>query len=218
MELPFTQHQFFQVFAAYNTAIWPVQALATALGACSILLLFWRPRWSDRAIAGILASFWIGMGVGYHWSFFAKVNSAAYLFGAIFLAGAIVFLVEGTIRDRIRFDARLPGTSPWLAGLLAVYGFIVYPILGLFVTHPYPETPLFGVVPCPTTIFTLALLLMAKHPRPWLLAAVPLTWGIIGGSAAFLLDVPQDWGLIVAVATWIFARFAASQDTRLLES
>ena len=28
----------------------------------------------------------------------------------------------------------------------------------------------------------------------WLLA-IPFIWSLIGGSAAFLLDVPQDWVL-----------------------
>lgn len=64
----------------------------------------------------------------------------------------------------------------------------LYPLIGLIVTHPYPETPSFGVAPCPTTIFTLGLLLLVRHPRPWLLAAVPLLWSVLGGSAAFILN------------------------------
>ncbi len=33
MELPFTQHEFFQVFAAYNEAVWPMQWVLYALAA-----------------------------------------------------------------------------------------------------------------------------------------------------------------------------------------
>ena len=77
--------------------------------------------------------------------------------------------------------------------------------MGLMATHPYPETPLFGVAPCPTTIFTLGLLLLASHPRPMLLAAVPILWAAIGGSAAVLINVPQDWGLLVAGLIWLAA-------------
>jgi uncharacterized membrane protein YjjB (DUF3815 family) len=59
-------------------------------------------------------------------------------------------------------------------------------------------TPLFGVAPCPTTIFTLGMLLLSN--ASWRLFAIPLVWSIIGGSAAVLLGVPQDYGLILAGA------------------
>ena len=59
-------------------------------------------------------------------------------------------------------------------------------------------TPLFGVAPCPTTIFTLGLLLLSN--ASWRLFVIPLVWSAIGGSAAVLLAVPQDYGLILAGA------------------
>jgi hypothetical protein len=95
------------------------------------------------------------------------------------------------------------GFRGWAAAVLVAYSFVVYPLVGLLGTHPYPETPLFGVAPCPTTIFTLGLLLLVRHPRPWVLAAIPLLWSLVGGSAAFLLDVPQDLGLLAAAALWV---------------
>lgn len=33
-----------------------------------------------------------------------------------------------------------------------------------------------------------------------LLFAIPLSWSLVGGSAAILLEVPQDYGLIMSVA------------------
>jgi hypothetical protein len=42
-------------------------------------------------------------------------------------------------------------------------------------------------------------LLMSVAPRPpWSLVAIPILWTIVGGSAAFLLGVWADLGLIVA--------------------
>lgn len=150
----------------------------------------------------ILYAFWSMMAIGYHWSFFAEINRAAYLFEGLFLLAAAIFFVEGIVRTRVRF-AIVPGTRTWLAAVLIVYSFVVYPIVSLFVTHPYPESPLFGVAPCPTTIFTLGILLVSQHPHPLLLAVFPLVWSVIGGSAAILLGVPQDWGLFVAALIWI---------------
>jgi hypothetical protein len=204
MELPFTRAQFLNVFAEYNQSIWPLQLFAAALGLLALALLFSRKRWADRGIAGVLALLWAFMGIGYHWSFFSSVNPAAYLFGGLFLVAASIFLVEGVVRNRIRFEIA-KGVRGWLAFVLFAYALAVYPILGLAKTHPYPETPLFGVAPCPTTIFTLGLLLLAAHPRPLLLGAVPLIWSVIGASAALLLHVPQDLGLLVAGLGWIAA-------------
>jgi hypothetical protein len=200
--LPFSRAEFLQVFAAYNVAIWPMQFVAAGLGLFAVMLLFWRPKWADGAIAAVLCTFWLAMAIGYHWTYFSAINRAAYVFGALFALAAVVFLVEGVIRGRMIF-AIIPGLRAWLASVLIVYSFVVYPLVSLLGTHPYPETPLLGVAPCPTTIFTLGLLLLVRHPKPWLPALIPLLWSVIGGSAAFLLDVPQDFGLIAAAILWV---------------
>jgi Family of unknown function (DUF6064) len=58
--------------------------------------------------------------------------------------------------------------------------------------------PTFGL-PCPTTIFTAGLLLLAtRHSR--VLAIVPIVWSVIGGSPAFLLGVSADYALPVTGA------------------
>jgi hypothetical protein len=37
-----------------------------------------------------------------------------------------------------------------------------------------------------------------RQPLPWPVAIIPVIWSLIGGSAAFLLGVPQDWPLLVS--------------------
>jgi hypothetical protein len=56
--------------------------------------------------------------------------------------------------------------------------------------------PAFGV-PCPTTIFTAGLLMLAAPPS-WRLSIIPIMWSVIGGSAAFLLGVRADYVLPIA--------------------
>jgi hypothetical protein len=57
---------------------------------------------------------------------------------------------------------------------------------------------MFGVTPCPVTIFTFGLLLLTVRSVPRWLFVVPFVWSLIGGSAAILLNVPQDWLLLVS--------------------
>jgi hypothetical protein len=58
---------------------------------------------------------------------------------------------------------------------------------------------MFGITPCPLTLFTFGILLLASGRIRWSLLVVPGAWSLIGGSAAFLLDVPQDWPLLFMV-------------------
>jgi hypothetical protein len=76
--------------------------------------------------------------------------------------------------------------------------------------HRYPGVPSFGLTPCPVTLFTLGFLLIATTV-PMILLIVPLAWSFIGGTAAILLNIPQDWALLVGgpvaiVATWMKRR------------
>jgi hypothetical protein len=77
---------------------------------------------------------------------------------------------------------------------------VAYPLLGYAAGHRYPATPTFGL-PCPTTIFTLGLLLWADRPMPRWLLAVPIAWSALGASAALQLGVPEDLGLVAAGVT-----------------
>lgn len=195
--LPFTPEAFFEVFARYNAAIWPAQIGAAALGFVASLLVLRSGPVASRAICLILAGFWLLMGIGYHLVFFSRVNKLAYGFGVLFVAQAIVLLAEGVVRRHIGFEPGR-GWRGWLAWVLIAYGLVIYPLIGLFGSHPYPMTPLFGVGPCPTTIFTVGMLLLSN--ASWRLFAIPLVWSAIGGSAAVLLAVRQDYGLIFAGA------------------
>ena len=42
---------------------------------------------------------WAGMAVGYMWTYFADINPAARLFGALFLAQSMLFVVMA-VRQR----------------------------------------------------------------------------------------------------------------------
>jgi hypothetical protein len=212
VQLPFSRAQFLEVFSTYNAAIWPSQVVAAVMGLAVIALLVTDAARAHQLIAGVLSAFWAFMSVGYHFIYFSEINATALAFGIGFMIASVVFLVEGVVRARIRFSWTA-GPRGWIAGVLMIYSLVVYPLLGLLVWTPYPETPLFGVAPCPTTIFTIGLLILARYRSPLLLAAIPLIWSGIGGSAAFLLDIPQDLGLPAAGVSWVVVRMALPAES-----
>ncbi len=107
-------------------------------------------------------------------------------------------MVLGAVQRRLRFRFQ-PTLRGFAGALLLGYGLAAYPLLGYAAGHRYPATPTFGL-PCPTTIYTLGLLLWAERPMPRWLLTVPLVWSAIGASAALQLGVLEDLGLVVAGA------------------
>lgn len=193
--LPFTRDQFLDVFAAYNEAIWPLVGFACVVGLAAVVAVF-IPSPATRRIAAVgLASMWLWTGIAYHWLFFAPINPAAWLFGALFVVQGLLLLdVAG--RDSLYFGP-YRGPAAWLGGGLVVYSAVLYPLIGIAFGHDIGELPMFGVTPCPVTLFTVGLLLLTVRPVPRRLLAVPLLWSLVGGSAAVLLGIPQDWMLLL---------------------
>ncbi|WP_299361990.1 DUF6064 family protein [uncultured Paracoccus sp.] len=202
MELPFTQDAFFAVFGRYNTTIWPLIALFYLLGGASVGLLFRPSRAASTFVTLTLACMWLVNGVGYHWTFFRAINPAAVLFGAIFVLQAALLVFVSLRKTDLRFTTRRDARTA--VGLfLILFAAVLYPLWGWFAGHLWPKMPAFGVAPCPTTIFTIGILLMGSwHVVRWLLI-LPGIWAAVGGSAAILLGVPQDFALLAALVLLI---------------
>lgn len=194
--LPFSTGDFLAVFARYNEAVWPAQTALLALAlTCVLLIATGSPR--VNAIGLVLAVLWAWMGIAYHWLFFTAINPAAWLFGLAFVAGAAAFAWHG-VRGSLTF-ARPTGARGAMGVALVLYALVGYPVLGTLLGSHYPEAPTFGL-PCPTTLFTIGMLLFARRPVPRGVFAIPIAWSLVGSFAAFGLGIGQDLGLLVAAA------------------
>lgn len=194
MELPFSHAEFFEVFSAYNLALWPLAAALWLLSLAAFVQVL-RGRQNDRAVTALLAVHWGWAGLAYHWAYFASINPAALAFAIGFLAQALFFAMSSW-RGSLRYSrARAP--RQWVGVVMVVYS-LSYPALAALTIGSYPAIPTFGV-PCPTTLFTIGLLLMAPRIRMSLLV-IPWLWAVIGGSAAVLFGVIPDFALIGAAA------------------
>jgi hypothetical protein len=197
MSLPFGPGEFFGVFARYNQAVWPMQAVLVGVAIACIAFLYSGREWASRQIAKLLAVLWAWMGIVYHFQHFTRINPAAWAFGAVFLLGAFAFVWCGLVNKRLAFHP-VGGWRGVAGATLIVFALAVYPAIGYAIGHRYPAMPTFGL-PCPTTIFTLGLLLFAER-APWPVYVVPLLWAVVGSLAAFQLGVYQDLALLVSAA------------------
>lgn len=196
MKLPFTVEQFMKVFESYNQAIWPMQIVAYILGLVALYLLAKKVSIANRVISSILAVFWIWMGVVYHISYFSEINEVAIVFGAFFIVQGILFIIFGVIKQGIVFDYKIDKNTI-VGGILIAYALVIYSAIGMILGHIYPSAPIFGVAPCPTTIFTFGLFLFTKK-LPKMVVIIPLLWSVIGFTAALKLGVREDIGLLLA--------------------
>jgi hypothetical protein len=208
MTLPFTPEQFFGVFARYNQGVWPMQAVLIGIAIACVAFLVSGRDGSSRQVAKLLAALWAWMAVAYHFQHFTRINPAAWAFGTAFLLGAFAFAWFGVVKKQLVF--RPVGGGRGAAGAaLVVFALVLYPAIGYWLGRRYPAMPTFGL-PCPTTIFTLGLLLFADRP-PRLVFAVPLLWAAVGSLAAFQLGVVEDLALLVSAA--VVLAFMASDRT-----
>ena len=201
--MPFTVSDFFGVLAAYNAALWPAAVVLWVASLGLVLALSQSDAPPQRALAVLLAVHWAWSAIAYHAAFFTRINPAAWIFALLFLLEAAALLWTGVVTGALRFSTQR-SSRHLVATLLVTYA-LAYPVITFAEGMTFPYAPTFGL-PCPTTIFTSGLLLMAERPQ-WTLAAIPVMWAAVGGSAAFLFGVYADLMLPVAgvllVADWV---------------
>jgi hypothetical protein len=213
MRLPFTPEQFFDVFRRYNEAVWPVQWVLATLGVLAVVLALRGGARASRWVSVLLALLWFWMAIAYHLAFFADLSPVGIAFGLAFGVQAALF---SWLAARPRLTSYRPRSAATMGvgALLITYAIIIYPALGYAWGHRYPANPTFGV-PCPTTIFTLGLIVWASPSLPRRIAIVPLAWAVVGTSAAANLGVTEDFGLLGAALLTVGMLVAARHRTRL---
>jgi len=196
MKLPFTLEQFLDVFRQYNISVWPMQILLIVLALVATYFSIFKKPYSDKIIVFILTFLWLWMGVAYQLIYFSSINKAAIIFGSLFIMQSLLFFYFGIIKNKLIFQFNL--NKYGVTGMaLAIVALVVYPLLGYWFGHVYPSSPTFGL-PCPTTIFTLGILLLSSSRMPFIVVIIPAIWSIIGFSAAVSLGMKEDTVLLIA--------------------
>lgn len=209
MQPPFTTQQFLDVFRAYNDAVWPLQLVFVALAIGTLVAVVRGRSENARRFAGaVLAFFWLWMGVVYHLLFFESINPLATAFGILFIAQGLLIGWLGVVRPSVHYapDSRWNAIAGWL---LAIYALVAYPAIAYALGQHYPALPTFGL-PCPTTIFTIALLMWMPGTSPRALLVIPIVWSLLGLTAATTLGIREDFGLTVAGAIAIVRLFPST--------
>jgi hypothetical protein len=193
-DLP-TLDQFLQMIADYNNAFWPLQFATYALGIVALLFAIWKSKYSSKVVTGILAFFWLWVGIIFNWLYFSKLFPLAISFAVLFAIQGILLVAVGIFREDLSFRVK-PDLYGIIGGILILYGMVGYPLIEYLLGRGYPSLLSFGMVPCPTTVFTLGLLLWTDKKPPKYILIIPFLYTLSGPLPVYL-GIVEDVGMIV---------------------
>ena len=181
--LMFSPATYGRLLERYHRDVWPLQLVLVALGVVLMAAAASRRPVAARAMLAVLAALWLWVAWAFHWQRYATINWAAeYLAGAFVLQAMLLagWALFG------RFDSAARATSA--AGLaLAASGVLLYPPLEVLAGRAWSRTDVFGLLPEPTALATLGLLIAARvRYRAWL-AVIPLLSLAVGAATWWAL-------------------------------
>jgi uncharacterized protein DUF6064 len=87
MQLPFTGEQFFDLFVAYNEALWPAAVALWIASAVIVALRLSARHPHDRCVSALLVGHWAWFALACHVAFFTRINGRVGLRGALYRPG-----------------------------------------------------------------------------------------------------------------------------------
>ncbi len=192
--LSYTAEVLQSLIAHYNMAVWPGQLIAGSLMLLALLLLVFPRRWGGQAIAVILAAGWLWVGWVYYVVRLGSIDFSAPLYGGAFLLQGLLLLWTGVIRGALSWAPRLDlyGSVAMLLFLIAVF---LLPASVWFQGTGWMQLRLVGLMPLPTVLFTVGVLLLTAGKTPLHLTVIPLLWALAAAATAWTLALTAETAL-----------------------
>lgn len=204
--LMFSPRVYWRLFELHNTAWWPLQLIALALG-IGMLLVLLRPRpWSDRLVFALLAIAWGFVGWAFVWQRYVPINWAMEYVAPLFGLQALLLLGLGGFSRGLVMPAQW-SMSRLLGLVLFAYALLVHPLTALLAGRSWRAAEVFGLFPDPLAIATLGIVAMAYPARrAWVLLPVPALWCIGSWLTLGVMDATGAWLPLVALGLALGAR------------
>lgn len=204
--LLFSARTWHRLFELYNAELWPAHLFAIALGLALVLVaLKGSAAPAARTGCAMLAACWLWVAWAFHLQRYAAINWAASWFAAAFALEGLL-LLAAAVGAGFGLHVRRGAREALGLGLL-LFAIVVQPWLGMaLLGRPWREAGLFGLVPDPTAVGTLGLLLLLR-PLP----SARFAWVL----AVLLWPIPLLWCLIAALTQWTLQSQGGSQGGAL---
>jgi len=190
----------------YNNSIFPMQIIILVVAMVLTYFLFAKPSAKmDKITKGYLAFAFAWVGLVFPIHGFSKI-----IFTIYYLVLSSLFIID---IFSIKIEFKLPETNgkKCFVLFLIISAFVLYPLIEYIAGHSYPGISLFGVVPCPTIIFSLTLLIGSipkVDKKIFILLILPaISYGFIvpitlGVWADLILLVAGIYSLVILIKNW----------------
>jgi hypothetical protein len=198
---------FWNQIGAYNEATFPMQIVMVIVAVVMTYLVFAKPSTKTSTIMKAFLSFVFAWNLIY-FLIFAKSPIATFVGAPLFVIVAILFAAD-IFTKKIEF--KLPDTM-WQKYLTIFWILLVflYPAIGFTLGHYYPKTCT-PMMPCPLTVFAIALV-TAALPKVdkkvyvflllWALMGLPKCLGALECHEDCILFGAGVYGLIMLIRGW----------------
>jgi len=184
--LLFSPETYFRLFELHNEALWPWQ-IAAMIAGLAMLVQTGKPLALLIGGAAWLAAAWV-----WFYERYLTINWAAEWLAYGFVLQGLLLWVFAFSRDLRPGNAR----SRAIGFMLIVCALVLQPLLPWMLGRPWMQGEIFALMPGPTVVATLGLLL-ALH-APWLLLVLPMAWCAIDGATLWTMNAPAYWLLPAA--------------------
>ncbi|WP_416306057.1 DUF6064 family protein [Neptunicella sp. SCSIO 80796] len=184
---------YLQFVADYNHQSWPLQI--SSLIICLWLLWLLHQNNRSKTVCRIMAACWIWVGVYFHYHFYLPLTPLASIY-------AVAFVVQGLLF--IWLSSKIQFYSPYFhryskIGYAGLACCMLLPTLAAsFSGQSWWHIPLVGMMPTPTALATLSLLLLTGSKYRGLLAVIAFCWCMIAGITAMMNNMP--WWFVAPLA------------------
>ncbi len=212
--LMFSSRSYYRLIESYNAAIWPAHVLALVAGIIVIGAIAQPRQHLRRSAALVVAAAWGWVAWAYHLERYAEINTAAPYFAAAFAVQALL-LCWLAYRPANAANAA-PAPQPLALGLSGL-AILAYPLLALARDGgQWRQAEVFGIVPDPTVVATLGMLLAWRAPAIFWL--IPVSWCLVSGATLMELKIGHAWLLPALALTAVLAAIMVSKKPRSLNS
>lgn len=193
--LLFSPRVYWRLFEAQNAALWPLHLATMLAGLALVGMILRRPGRAMLWTGLLLAPLWAFVAWTFLLQRYSGINWAADYAAPAFLVQAVLLLAAALTPGGPAMG-RLDAIGKTGLGL-ALTGSLLYPALTLVSGRPLTGAEVFGIVPDPTVLVTLGLLLVARGRWLVLLLPIPLLWCLFSGLTLLAMGEAQAWLLLV---------------------
>jgi len=183
---------------------------------CAALLAFMilRPPFPEaaRLVLAFLAFAWFWCGWVFQMQYHASLNWAAPQFGWVFIAQTALLTLAAIFAKSLLWGS-LEIRYQWPSFLILLLA-LLYPLIGLIEGRTTPQIEWLGLMPTPTTLATLGILMLLGGRTLWLLMPIPVLWALVSAAFTWKLDLFEPYVTAMALLLCLNAYFLRVRHTK----